>query len=459
MIRKLISAAAAMAFGLTAAAQITVHTGTEVGPIKLMHAGNNGPVIAGDDQTHGNSIWYKMAEIPYARTHDGSFYSHYGSGNALDIDKIFPDFDSNPKKPSSYDFVNTDWIFQSMISCGTKPFFRMGQKIEHDPIKYGIYPPKNFKKWAQICEHIIMHYNYGWADGHEMGIEYWEIWNEADLDLDTWNTDPKCWGGTKEQFFEFYEVVAKYLKARFPELKIGGPALAWRVDWAEEFLAYMSAHQVPIDFFSWHSYSTSPEYMAEMAGSIHELLVKYGYGDAESILDEWNYVKGWGDEFDYTLNVFPTEKGAAFNAAVIQRCQDAPVDMLMYYDMAPESLFNGVWDLRTWKPTPAYYPFYAWSRLVRYGTQVKSECPEKDVCVTAAKDASGKLRIMVSRYNSSDNVTAPKKYTVTFDSDFTQAYGHLTDPFRTYSEIPLEIKDRSVTIALEPNSFILIDLK
>lgn len=457
--KKLLTTALALSIGLAAFAQITVDGGTDVGPIKLMHAGNNGPVIAGDDQTHGNSHWYAFAEIPYARTHDGSFYSCYGSGNALDIYKIFPDFDKNVKKESSYDFVNTDWIFKAMLSCGTKPFFRMGQKIEHDPIKYGIYPPKNYKKWAQICEHIIMHYNYGWADGHQMGIEYWEIWNEADLDLDTWNTNPRCWGGTKEQFFEFYEVVAKYLKARFPELKIGGPALAWRLDWGEEFLAYMSAHNVPIDFFSWHRYGTDAEGMAEMAVAIHDLLVKYGYGDAESILDEWNYVKGWSDEFDYSLNVFPTDKGAAFNAAVMQLCQDAPVDMLMYYDMAPESLFNGIWDLRTWKPTHAYYPFYAWSRLVRYGTQVKSGCTEPDVHVTAARDAAGHLRVFVSRYNTSDNVTAPKTYTIQLDRAFTTAFGHITDQFHTYTEIPLELKGQSLSITLEPQSFILIDLK
>ena len=69
-----------------------------------------------------------------------------------------------------------------MQKAGTKPFYRLGQSIEHQTKKYGIYPPKDFKKWAKICEHIIRHYNEGWANGYRMGIEYWEIWNEADLD-------------------------------------------------------------------------------------------------------------------------------------------------------------------------------------------------------------------------------------------------------------------------------------
>ena len=54
-----------------------------------------------------------------------------------------------------------------------------------------LLPPKDFRKWAQICEHIIRHYNEGWADGHKWDIRYWEIWNEADLDSKTWNTSPR----------------------------------------------------------------------------------------------------------------------------------------------------------------------------------------------------------------------------------------------------------------------------
>ena len=45
--------------------------------------------------------------------------------------------------------------------------------------------PKDFKKWAVICEHIIRHYTEGWADGFFYDMPYWEIWNEPDLDSDS----------------------------------------------------------------------------------------------------------------------------------------------------------------------------------------------------------------------------------------------------------------------------------
>ena len=71
-------------------------------------------------------------------------------------------------------------------------------------------------------------------------MQYWEIWNEPDLDNDT-ATNKRTWGGTKAQFFEFYHVSANHLKQCFPHLKIGGPAIAGRLDWAEDFLAQLKA--------------------------------------------------------------------------------------------------------------------------------------------------------------------------------------------------------------------------
>lgn len=34
-----------------------------------------------------------------------------------------------------------------------------------------------------------------------------------------------CWQGTKEQFWDLFEIAAKHLKKTFPDLKIGGEQL------------------------------------------------------------------------------------------------------------------------------------------------------------------------------------------------------------------------------------------
>ena len=69
----------------------------------------------------------------------------------------------------------------------------LGNRIEHESKRYGSIPPKDPAKWARICEHIIRHMNEGWAGGHHYGIEYWEIWNEPDV-------NPQCWDGPVEEF-------------------------------------------------------------------------------------------------------------------------------------------------------------------------------------------------------------------------------------------------------------------
>ena len=212
---------------------ISVDPATVLGPVKPMNGANNGPT----DQTMEA---YKDLRIPFARTHDTPLGTEYG-GHCIDINQVFPDFTADVDDPASYDFINSDVVLLDMQKAGTEPFYRLGQSIEHQTKKYGIYPPADYQKWAQICEHIIRHYNEGWADGYRMGIRYWEIWNEADLDQpdERWKTDPRTWAGTLDQFNELYVVTAKHLKACFPDLKIGGPAFANPRKYGPDFLPYV----------------------------------------------------------------------------------------------------------------------------------------------------------------------------------------------------------------------------
>jgi len=57
------------------------------------------------------------------------------------------------------------------------------------------------------------------------------------------------------QYYVFYEEAAKALKAANPKLKIGGPACtgSLRGQYVEGFIRYCRDHDVPLDFFSWHS--------------------------------------------------------------------------------------------------------------------------------------------------------------------------------------------------------------
>ena len=451
--------AAALSFSLCINADVVVTPSQVVGPIKPMNGVNNGPKIEGSDQTTGNSTAYAAAQFPYARTHDASFYAGYGGEHTVDITAIFPDFDKDVDDPKSYDFVLTDKYLADIMSTGTKVFYRLGQKIEHNKKKYGIYPPKDFKKWARICEHIIRHYNEGWADGLHLGIKYWEIWNEPDLDAWGWDTNPRCWGGTEQQFFEFYEVAANHLNKCFPDLMIGGPAIAGNEEWGERFLDYMEKHNVELDFFSWHIYTNRPTDISEKAARMREAMKRHGYGEKESILNEWNYVRGWNKDFVYSLKAISAEKGAAFTLATMILCQDQPVDKLMYYDARIGTGFNGLFDLYDLSPRPAYYAFYAWKRLLDYGQQVKAETDYKDLYVSAARGKDGRLMLILCRYSEDDNQCAKETYRVRLaEGQIEKAVGHLTDQSHIYTEIPLNVNDGAIDVSLWPNSFIAIEM-
>ena len=373
------------------------------GGFKILNAVNGGPWHKrhASDQYRTNLEAYKAARIPYSRNHDSAVCGIYGGPYSHDITCIFPDFNADPYLPESYDFACTDEAILVCLDAGTKTFFRLGQTIEHHIKKHGTIPPADFRKWAVICEHIIRHYNYGWADGYELNIEYWEIWNEADLDADD-SPNKRCWGGTRAQYMEFHETAAKHLKSCFPEIKIGGPALAYNLDFAEEFLRRTKENNIPLDFFSWHIYSDEPKKITKRAEEIHNLLEKYGFGHIESILNEWTYVKGWEEEFVYSIETIISMKGAAFIMAVISEAQKADIDMLMYYDTRP-SVFNGIFDFYTYRPLKGYYPLYWYGTFYDLEAEIRAINEPESIYTLAGADKHGKATAVITYYSDDDN--------------------------------------------------------
>lgn len=450
-----------IAFQQSASAGIVVKTGEAKGPVKIMNAVNNGPQAESQKTKTSNFRAYRAAEFPYARLHDAPI--NWGWAHTVDITCVFPDFDADVNDPSSYDFTLTDALLKDIHSAGTKVFYRLGQSIEKWAKKYGVLPPKDYKKWAKICEHIIMHYNEGWADGYHYDIKYWEIWNEPDLGFKDgrWqkNMSP-TWNGSDTDFFRFYETAANYLNKRFPDLEIGGPALCENDAWADNFLKYMSEHKVDLDFFSYHLYASTPQRYMEKNSHIRALLDKYGYTETDMILDEWNYLSNWTTQWPYTMEVVTSHKGAAFLAAVMTVSQDGPADMLMYYDARPRVAYNGLFDFYTSATMPQYYSLYAWKNLVRLGTQVNVQIADEDnLYVTAAKDESGKVGILVSYFTDDKNVVADKVVELLVeDCDIKESVSHVTDKSHLYTEEPVEFVEGKTTLWLSPNSVSYIEI-
>ena len=433
---------------------VNIDLSTRVGEIKVMHAVNNGPCVSSNVQTRGNQHTYKAARIPYARNHDAAFFSGYGGEHTVDIHAIFPNFDADVNNPESYDFACTDVYLNQTLSCGTKIFYRLGAKIEHWIKKYATHVPKDFQKWAEICEHIISHYNDGWANGYHMDIEYWEIWNEPDLVNDD-GTSP-CWQGTEEQFAELYITTATHLKKCFPNLKIGGPASVGDESWMRRFLERIKKVNAPLDFFSYHWYWTEPKDMSAKCTRVRALIDEFGYTDTETILNEWNYVRGWTAEFVYSIEQIISMKGAAFNAACMLECQNNPnIDMIMYYDARPTA-FNGLFDMYTYRPLKGYYPFYLYSNLYELKNHYKTETDDEDVYAACAKNGD-RVAVMIAYYAENDN-KGHKMVTINATPELDGAKIYVVDKDSTLSlYAAAEFKDGKITVRMERNSIFYIE--
>ena len=62
-----------------------------------------------------------------------------------------------------------------------------------------------------------------------------------------------------------------------------------RLDWAEDFLKYCDENELPLDFFSFHSYRNDPRAIEAVVLQADEILNRFPrYEDAELILNEWN---------------------------------------------------------------------------------------------------------------------------------------------------------------------------
>ena len=357
--------------------------------IKPLHGVNNSPL-----SLYQPPLGFEEAGIPFCRLHDTA--GAYGGAHYVDIPNVFPDFEADPKKPESYDFAFTDAYLKQIRAAGTQIFYRLGVTIENNyRIKgYHNHPPKDYRKWAEICAGIVRHYNHGWADGFELGIEYWEIWNEPE--------NPPMWSGTREQYFELYRVASKRLKKEFPEIRVGGYAscgfyavnradrkenefFRGFVTWYEEFLKYVTAKKTksPLDFFSWHLYTADPEEIALHAEYVQGKLREYGLTETENIFDEWNYIT---PDLKRRYLDMKDNEGASFVGAAFCRMQDSPVGKAMYYDAYPQRTYCGLYHFPGTRTTQTYSVFAMWNALYRLGSRCAAEADGAKLYVCAAAD-------------------------------------------------------------------------
>ena len=424
--------------------------------IRPLHGVNSGPRNV--SFVYDARAQFTQAGFPSVRLHDIEY--PFGAGEYVDVPCIFKNFDADESSPENYNFALTDEYIRQTLSVGAKIVYRLGVSIEHAPVKRHTYPPKDFAKWARICEHIIRHYNEGWANGHCWNIEYWEIWNEPDAE------STKTWAGTQAQFIEFYAVAARHLKSCFPHLKVGGCGFTGshphNVSAFLHAVAKKSPH-VPLDFFSFHCYSCTPEKPLRLWRHFRDVLNEVGYTDTEMALNEWNYMGSW-DKVNQPI-YYPAMKdhrGACYYAAMLCAMQSmSDIATANYFEANVAKEFCGIFNVKemrvsirngtTMTPTKGFYAFKAFGDLYRMGGEAALNCDTPVLYATAATGDCGDGTLIANQG------LEPILLTVSFSGVKTDLAVRLTDPLRTNETVKLlPAGATELTLTLPAASFLYV---
>lgn len=391
---------------------ITVDCRQSIGKLRPLH-GVNGGVLVRREFINLSPYWNQM-KVPITRLHD----MPWCADEVVDMHTIFPDMSKDPTMEKNYSFLLTDDFIQPIITGKmelnedlkpdenpkTEIVYRLGESIEHSRRKTYVHPPGDFSTWSDVCLGIIKHYNEGWANGYHDKIKYWEIWNEAEN-----QNPPTEWTGTNDEYFNLYATTSRKLKAAFPALKIGGPACGVQGEFVDgkfipsKYLSgFMKAcveQNLPLDFFSWHTYTDNPALYKYKAIFLRKWLDENGYKNTELHLNEWNYAppKARGEEL---FNRMGGCEGAAFSAFVLLSLQDSPVDVANYYsgDVNPYGMFSA----QAGAPKKVFYAFKAFRFLLNTPIIIKTIeiVPKKSIVTIARNEENNEISIMLVNFNN-----------------------------------------------------------
>ena len=375
-----------------------------VGKIKPVNGTNLGPRLITSKYNAYREL-FKNARFGLVRLHDAPWDNP--TLRLVDMHMIFGNMNDDPADPANYYFDATDDYVKSILDAGAPIMYRLGVSIEHTaPRTYFAKEPKDIEKAAEIFAGIVRHYNRGWGNGFNYGIKYWEIWNEP-------NIIPMMWDNADfTAYCRFYVCVAKRLKREFPEIKVGGPALAGS---SEETLArfvdYCRKEDAPLDFCSWHTYSSSLADLLDPPDAIRRLLDERGYTETELHLDEWHYINlPWsvvqGTDGDRRMHREMADgdggingiDAAAFIACVLALWQETPIDSANYY---ATSLMEEEWGLidNFGYPYKTYYVFQGFGEMLASApNRVRCESALRSFVILGGASDAGAVRLMVASF-------------------------------------------------------------
>lgn len=256
------------------------------------------------------------------------------------LDHIYDFYDVVSRNSSgnlNFDFSKLDETVCDIYHTGAKPFFSLGYMpptMSDDGSLIG--KPKNWNEWAFLVQKTIEHYSSketvlpcGALDNFWKTDIYYEVWNEPDLEsFGKWKYQS---GGKSYSDLYFYSVKGAQQAQNVLAFKIGGlVTTALYKNWIQNFLNYIIANNLRIDFLSWHHYSKKTNDYTQDVININKWLgedPKYNhYENLPKIISEWGY--------DSEKNpIADTEVGAAHTIASLRNLINAGLELSFLFEI------------------------------------------------------------------------------------------------------------------------------
>jgi len=283
-------------------------------------------------------------------------------------------------------FETLDRSVDTILKAGAKPLMCLCFKpgVLFGPVDQDRVEPNDYEEWKRLISRLVKHYKDRGA-----GIRYWEVANEPDI-----GEDGGCpYRFQPDSYVRYYGHTAAAILKTDPAALVGGPAVASvRSPILPALLKACDKGGLPLNFISWHIYSSNP---ARVRGTIEyakDLLKKHPRLKPETFLDEWNMDlqdPPLDPRFQpcYLLEVIWQMKDAGLNWSCYYHIRDYHVSfeqfapffsthgaafMTRWWNRMPQ--FDGLFDYQN-RVRPSFFAFKLLSRLTGERLRVDSSLP------------------------------------------------------------------------------------
>lgn len=383
--------------------------------------------------------------------------------NYIRIDHIYDYYDVVGRSTQGrlvFDWLKLDQTVCDIYHTGAKPFFSLGYmpqtiSIDGSPIS----EPKNWEEWALIVQKTIERYSgistrlCGQVTNSWLTDIYYEVWNEPNIEpFGKWQIGSRNRDYAK---LYLYSTMGALRSKNVNRFFIGGPAIAdLEKKWLLNFLQFVYAQNLRLDFLSWHHYSSNPEDFTADVTKINSWLSTEPYNRffyLPRMITEWG--------FDDKVNpITHTEIGASHTLASIRNFLDLKINAAFLFEIKDGQ--SPSWGILTYdgKEKPRYNALKLLNLLE--GKQIFVEGEGNHVKTIAALGETGKIVTILVNYDPKNIHT--ESVPVTFDNLPSGQYAlnitYLDGKTILVSPIPVLGKQLQRIVILPPNSVAALEL-